>query len=104
LSTLNGKVASCWGVFPRLNLVVALQTVRDISDDDVSGFDFIKGILQTCAVALDLKGFEGMKQLQVGLTEYFEFSNHKRTHSSLDGSTPAEVYLCDQYIYKKQLN
>ena len=40
-----------------------------------------------------LKGYEDMKQLKAGLKEYFEFYNHKRPHSSLDGSTPAEVYF-----------
>jgi len=40
-----------------------------------------------------LKGYEDMTQLKAGLKEYFEFYNHKRPHSSLDGSTPAEVYF-----------
>ena len=40
-----------------------------------------------------LKGYEGMKRLKAGLKEYFEFYNHKRPYSSLDGSTPAEVYF-----------
>lgn len=40
-----------------------------------------------------LKGYEDMKQLKAGLKEYVEFYNHKRPHSSLDGSTPAEVYV-----------
>ena len=39
-----------------------------------------------------LKCYEGMKQLKPGRNEYFEFYNHKRPHSSLDGSTPAGVY------------
>jgi putative transposase len=39
------------------------------------------------------KGYEDMKQLKAGLKEYFEFYNYKRPHSSLDGSTPAEVYF-----------
>ena len=40
-----------------------------------------------------LKGYEDMKRLKAGLKEYFEFYNHKRPHSLLDGSTTAEVYF-----------
>jgi putative transposase len=40
-----------------------------------------------------LKGYEDMKRLKAGLKKYFEFYNHKRPHSSPDGSTPAEVYF-----------
>lgn len=40
-----------------------------------------------------LKGYEDMKRLNTGLKEYFKFYNHKRPHSSLDDSTPTEVYF-----------
>jgi len=40
-----------------------------------------------------LKGYEDMKQLKLGLKEYFKFYNQKRPDSSLDGSTPAEIYF-----------
>ena len=43
-----------------------------------------------------LKGYEDMIQLKAGLKEYFEFYNHKRPHSSLDGCTPAEVFAAEK--------
>ena len=33
-----------------------------------------------------------MPELQLGLTEYFEFYNTERTHQSLSYSTPDQVY------------
>jgi len=40
-----------------------------------------------------LKGYSTMAELKAGLKGYFEFYNHRRPHSSLDGMTPAEVYF-----------
>ena len=40
-----------------------------------------------------LKRYSTMAELKAGLKAYFEFYNHRRPHSSLDGMTPAEVYL-----------
>ncbi len=40
-----------------------------------------------------LKGYSTMAELKAGLKAYFEFYNHRRPHSSLDGKTPAEVYF-----------
>jgi putative transposase len=40
-----------------------------------------------------LKGYVNMLELQMGLTEYFEFYNTERPHQSLDNLTPAVVYL-----------
>ena len=39
-----------------------------------------------------LKGYVNMPELQLGLTEYFEFYNTERTHQSLSYSTPDQVY------------
>ena len=39
------------------------------------------------------KGYESMKGLRQGLTEYFEFYNKRRPHQGLDYRTPEEVYL-----------
>ena len=39
------------------------------------------------------KGYESMKGLRQGLTEYFEFYNKRRPHQGLNYRTPAEVYL-----------
>jgi putative transposase len=40
-----------------------------------------------------LKGYVNMLELQLGLTEYFEFYNTERPHQSLGNLTPAVVYL-----------
>lgn len=40
-----------------------------------------------------LKCYSSMAELKAGLKAYFEFYNHRRPHSSLDGMTPAEVYF-----------
>jgi putative transposase len=39
-----------------------------------------------------LKGYANMPELQMGLTEYFEFYNTERTHQSLNYNTPDRVY------------
>ncbi len=39
-----------------------------------------------------LKGYVNMPELQLGLTEYFEFYNTKRPHQSLRNCTPELVY------------
>jgi putative transposase len=39
-----------------------------------------------------LKGYVNMPELQLGLTEYFEFYNTERTHQSLKYKTPDQVY------------
>ena len=39
-----------------------------------------------------LKGYVNMPELQLGLTEYFEFYNTERTHQSLNYNTPDRVY------------
>ena len=39
-----------------------------------------------------LEEFETVQELLAGLKEYFEFYNFKRTHQSLAGKTPAEIY------------
>jgi putative transposase len=39
-----------------------------------------------------LKGYVNMPELQLGLTEYFEFYNTERPHQSLGGLTPIQVY------------
>ncbi len=36
--------------------------------------------------------YHGVADLRIHLGRYFEFYNHRRPHSSLDGSTPAEVH------------
>lgn len=40
-----------------------------------------------------LKEYENVDALVRALTKYFEFYNHERPHQSLNGQTPAEVYL-----------
>ena len=39
-----------------------------------------------------LKGYVNMPELQLGLTEYFEFYNTERPHQSLGDLTPIQVY------------
>lgn len=39
-----------------------------------------------------LNDFGTVKEAHHGLTEYFDFYNHRRLHQSLDYRTPAEVY------------
>ena len=39
------------------------------------------------------KGYESMRGLRQGLTDYFEFYNKRRPHQGLNYRTPAEVYL-----------
>jgi putative transposase len=39
-----------------------------------------------------LKGYDSVRTLFLGLTEYFEFYNHERPHQSLSYKTPAMVY------------
>jgi len=43
-----------------------------------------------------LKGYQSMRALFLGLTEYFEFYNHERPHQSLSYKTPAMVYETGQ--------
>lgn len=39
-----------------------------------------------------LKGYTTVQELRIGLTDYFNFYNHKRPHQSLNNLTPATVY------------
>ena len=39
-----------------------------------------------------IRGYESVPELQRGLSDYFEFYNHRRPHQSLEYRTPAEVY------------
>lgn len=39
------------------------------------------------------KGYETLKEVRVGLNEYFKFYNEKRPHQGLGYRTPAEVYF-----------
>lgn len=39
-----------------------------------------------------LKSYQNLEEARVGLTEYFDFYNHRRRHQSLDYRTPAQVY------------
>jgi putative transposase len=57
-----------------------------------------------------LKGYVNMPELQLGLTEYFEFYNIERPHQSLGNSTPSRVYhaaagggarIVDKFVERK---
>jgi putative transposase len=57
-----------------------------------------------------LKGYVNMPELQLGLTEYFEFYNTERFHQSLSYCTPDQVYqaasgggarIVDKFIERK---
>ena len=57
-----------------------------------------------------LKGYVNMPELQLGLTEYFEFYNTERFHQSLSYCTPNQVYqaasgggarIVDKFIERK---
>lgn len=40
-----------------------------------------------------LSSYQNIQEAQAGLTDYFQFYNHKRRHQSLDYRTPASVYF-----------
>ena len=40
-----------------------------------------------------LKSYRNTQEAKCGLSEYFQFYNHKRRHQSLNYQTPADVYL-----------
>lgn len=40
-----------------------------------------------------LKSYADMQEARAGLTEYFDFYNHRRWHTSLNNLTPAAVYF-----------
>lgn len=40
-----------------------------------------------------LHNYRNMREVKDGLTEYFNFYNHKRKHQSLDYCTPAQLYF-----------
>lgn len=39
-----------------------------------------------------IKDYESVEDLIAGLRKYFNYYNHSRSHHSLGGKTPAEVY------------
>ena len=39
-----------------------------------------------------IRGYETVRELEVGLRAYFEYYNGKRHHQSLKNKTPAAVY------------
>ena len=47
-----------------------------------------------------LEEFETVRELLSGLKEYFEFFNFERTHQSLAGKTPAEIYWGREVVKK----
>ena len=40
-----------------------------------------------------LKSYTNIQEARIGLTEYFDFYNNRRFHSSLNDATPSEVYF-----------
>ena len=40
-----------------------------------------------------LQSYQNIQEAQAGLTDYFQFYNHKRKHQALDYTTPASVYF-----------
>ena len=49
--------------------------------------------------------YQDIKEAQIGLTQYFQFYNHRRIHQSLGYITPAQIYLADnQLIFKNQIH
>ena len=52
-----------------------------------------------------LHDYQNIEEARAGLTEYFQFYNHRRIHQSLDYKTPAEIYLPNnQLIVKNQIH
>lgn len=40
-----------------------------------------------------LRDWETVREIRQGVSEYFDFYNYERPHQSLDGQTPASIYL-----------
>jgi len=52
-----------------------------------------------------LYDYQHIEEARTGLTEYFQFYNHRRIHQSLSYKTPAQIYLPDnQLIFKNQIH
>jgi len=52
-----------------------------------------------------LHDYQDIDEARSGLTEYFQFYNHRRIHQSLNYKTPAQIYLPDnQLIFKNQIH
>jgi len=52
-----------------------------------------------------LYDYQNIEEARIGLTEYFQFYNHRRIHQSLDYLTPAQIYLPNnQLIFKNQIH
>ena len=52
-----------------------------------------------------LHDYQDIEEARAGLTEYFQFYNHRRIHQSLDYQTPAQIYLPNnQLIFKNQIH
>jgi len=48
--------------------------------------------------------YQNIEEARTGLTEYFQFYNHRRIHQSLNYLTPAQIYLSNnQLILKNQI-
>jgi putative transposase len=46
-----------------------------------------------------LHAYDSVSEARSGLERYLTFYNHRRPHSTLDGSTPNEVYFgCREYL------
>lgn len=45
--------------------------------------------------------YQNIEDAKIGLTEYFQFYNHRRIHQSLDYITPAEIYLPNNQLILK---
>ena len=51
-----------------------------------------------------LYDYQNIEEARAGLTEYFQFYNHRRIHQSLDYKTPTQIYLSNnQLILKNQI-
>jgi len=52
-----------------------------------------------------LYDYQNIEEARVGLTEYFQFYNHRRIHQSLNYQIPAQIYLPNnQLIFKNQIH
>ncbi len=64
----------------------AAQLIRELGVHRVALSEWKKQFTET-------KGYESLKEVRMGLREYFEFYNNRRPYQRLAYRTPAEVYF-----------
>ena len=60
---------------------------------EAAGVEFIDAKGAGPGVRLHLRAYDSVSEARTSIGRYLDFYNHRRPHSSLDGTTPDQAYF-----------